>query len=421
MDRTRKLLIINKPYLEEHDNTVRLCAKIEYDGTSKVMFFEVDCKWKNYLCTENIDAFVSGLLYFAICNGYDIRSEATINYRLHYQIVNYVIPVLHSIDNEEYHDIQLNTGIDHLKFDNEKAVGTAVSGGVDSFYSVVKHTCDVQDEYRLTHLLVANLFNIYESENQTRDKFSKLTMQSKAIGDEMGLEVISVYTNHHEFMYNHFVSLYSYRLCSYVFALQKLFGVYYISSGVAIKDTNFYNVDSDDYDIFNLSMASTDNVIFYSSGGECLRTEKLNFISNNPVVRKHLHVCTYSDEGNCSTCNKCLRTMMSLDILGKLVDYENFFDIKKYKKNKRYVVRKMFAEKWHLYDDLIDSAKKYGYKFNNIDKIIGKFIYKPGIYIKSLLKKSKKIKRLYFKLKIDYMLYGKEKAECFRYGRDDIE
>lgn len=66
MDRTRKLLIINKPYLEEHDNTVRLCAKIEYDGTSKVMFFEVDCKWKNYLCTENIDAFVSGLLYFDV-------------------------------------------------------------------------------------------------------------------------------------------------------------------------------------------------------------------------------------------------------------------------------------------------------------------------------------------------------------------
>ena len=81
----------------------------------------------------------------------------------------------------------------------------------------------------------------------------------------------------------------------------------------------------------------------------------------------------------------------------------------------------MYSEDWHLYQDLIDSAKKYKYKLPAKDVIQGKLVYKPATAVKSKLKRSKTLKKMYFKYKIDYMIYGKEKAEFFRYGRNDVE
>ena len=64
--------------------------------------------------------------------------------------------------------------------------------------------------FKLTHLVVANLFNRYADEGETRSQFERLKNKVVKIADETGLEMISIYTNHHEFMYNHFVSLYSF-------------------------------------------------------------------------------------------------------------------------------------------------------------------------------------------------------------------
>lgn len=417
----RHWIDIGIPYITENGDNASLCADIKYeDGSTKTMYFEVDKKYRSFLCTETIDAFVIGLLYYCICNGYNIKSKAYMNSQLYYQINTYVLPVLQQIDNNEYHMIDIDIPYKKVYFEDAKGVGSSVSGGVDSFYTIVKHADHKMEEYKLTHLVLANLFNKYESEESNRRRYYNLVKVNKKISDELGLELVSIYTNHHDFMYNHFISLYSFRICSYAYALQKLFRTYYVSAGVMIKDTNFFNIDSDDYDIFNLSMANTDTLHFYSSGGEALRTEKLSMISKSDVVRKNLHVCTFYDDKNCSECNKCLRTMLSLDIIGKLSEFETCFDIKKFMQKKRSIVRSIYTEDWHLYQDLIDSAKKYNYRFPIGDRFIGKYIKKPLRTVRNIIKKNKHLKKIYYKYRIDYMVHGKERAEVFRFGRNDI-
>ena len=130
---------IGKPYLDEQDKTVRLSSVIKHHQEENVMFFEVEKKWGKYLCTENIDAFVMGLLYYAICNGYSIRSDYPINSELYFKITHYIIPVLNQIDSNEYKIIRLDVPVGHFCFEEATAVGTAVSGGVDSFYTLMRN------------------------------------------------------------------------------------------------------------------------------------------------------------------------------------------------------------------------------------------------------------------------------------------
>jgi hypothetical protein len=54
-------------------------------------------------------------------------------------------------------------------------------------------------------------------------------------------------------------------------------------------------------------------------GATHTRVEKLELLATSPVALRHLHVCFRAGtELNCSACEKCLRTMAVLDVLGCL-------------------------------------------------------------------------------------------------------
>ena len=54
--------------------------------------------------------------------------------------------------------------------------------------------------------------------------------------------------------------------------------------------------------------------------------DKLRGIAEHPLVQRHLRVCwkNYGRRDNCCRCEKCLRTMLMLDALGKLGPFEAF-------------------------------------------------------------------------------------------------
>jgi len=61
-------------------------------------------------------------------------------------------------------------------------------------------------------------------------------------------------------------------------------------------------------------------------GAERSRPGKLRRIAHDPLVQQHLRVCWEhrSPEGNCSRCEKCVRTMVMLFGLGVLGEYPGF-------------------------------------------------------------------------------------------------
>jgi hypothetical protein len=66
---------------------------------------------------------------------------------------------------------------------------------------------------------------------------------------------------------------------------------------------------------------------FISHGLDVSRLEKVTFISNHEIVLQNLRVCHKRPEGayNCGKCEKCLRTMINLEVNNAL-DLCNTFE-----------------------------------------------------------------------------------------------
>jgi hypothetical protein len=71
---------------------------------------------------------------------------------------------------------------------------------------------------------------------------------------------------------------------------------------------------------------SNEQLVIVHQGTDVCRQGKLKAIADHPLVRRHLRVCWkhVGQSGNCCRCEKCIRTMLMLDSLGKLTLFETF-------------------------------------------------------------------------------------------------
>ncbi|MDQ3804974.1 MAG: hypothetical protein M3416_14235, partial [Acidobacteriota bacterium] len=71
---------------------------------------------------------------------------------------------------------------------------------------------------------------------------------------------------------------------------------------------------------------SSDRLEVVHVGAELPRSDKLRAIAREPLVREHLRVCweNLAPEGNCSRCEKCLRTRLMLADCGELENFPVF-------------------------------------------------------------------------------------------------
>ena len=62
------------------------------------------------------------------------------------------------------------------------------------------------------------------------------------------------------------------------------------------------------------------------------RMTKLKKVVDYVPSYRYLNVCL-KDGDNCGVCEKCVRTLLGLDALGKLDEYNQVFDTQYYKQN----------------------------------------------------------------------------------------
>lgn len=108
-------------------------------------------------------------------------------------------------------------------------------------------------------------------------------------------------------------------------------------------------------------MASTDTLRFYSTGGEKSRFEKTKVVSLYQPSKKYLNVCVNKPprDGNDNTCFKCIRTLLTLDALGVIDEYNAVFDIEFYKHNKKGYLRRMWLNGTFKHDDMLIELLPY--------------------------------------------------------------
>lgn len=288
------------------------------------------------MTTEKLDGFVVALLLLAMRLGEDIHLKAPISEKLYYNLENYYINLLSQTLDElkPIHIIadQFDYGV---SYENKNAVCTGFSGGVDSFCSIYDHynKSNSPKNYDITHLLFNNVGAHDSSDSEERKRLSDSHYSFlKEFPKSIGMEFIKIDSNLDDILQIDFELSHTPRNISCVLLLQKLVSKYYYASAYSYSSYDMQNIkDIGDLDPVAVHLLSTETLDCISVGSQYTRTQKTEIISKYEPTKRYLNVCT--DETthlNCSTCSKCLRTFLTLDILGILDEYKEVMDYQAY-------------------------------------------------------------------------------------------
>lgn len=338
------------------DSSEELLCKITIGDIPEEIHISVNNEYTNYLVTDRIDSIVWGLLLFAIEKGYDIESDIPITEDLWYNLEMNFIDIL--AKNPGMHRIHI-IAPQIQAINKGEIVATGISCGVDSLYTISTHDNNVPKPYQITHLCFfdAGSHDTGLKEEVSYNLFKGRYDLCKQFAKEYNYGFIFIRNDIYKLInkyggYSH-IENHTYMALSCIYALQSAFSVYYYSSGISVREFSCIKnkpkeqLDAAHYDILTLNIASIPYLRFISSGGNLSRIQKTKRIAEYPPAYKYLNVCVNSVE-NDSKCFKCVRTMLTLDALGKLDKFNKVFDTEYYEKHRNIYIEKMYIEgKWY--------------------------------------------------------------------------
>jgi bacterioferritin-associated ferredoxin len=217
---------------------------------------------------------------------------------------------------------------------NVGAVGSGLSCGIDSLHVLLNQTESQYSTLNITHLLYNNVGSHGVGKPDSMIEHEQI---AEAFAKEMGYKLIKTDSNFAEIFEQVYSQIHTFSNCFAVYMLQKLWNVYfYASSGWDFSKFNLKNNDSKDsayYDLLSLNCFSTQSLRIYSEGGAKTRFEKTKMVIAYPPAGKYLNVCC-AQGNNCGICEKCMRTLLTLDALNALDKFKEVFDIDYYHTHK---------------------------------------------------------------------------------------
>ncbi len=335
--KTLLLIYINSPKIITDEDVSILSSNILINGETKSLRYLVPRQYEKFLVTETVDAFLVGILFLALKKGEDITLKGDVSAKLFYNLSHYVIPAL-CLANPKYIAIEIfPQNLIEVDLNIQRTAGTGLSCGVDSFATYFDHISESKS-YKIEYFAFFNAGSHGNSGEKTDKLFQDRFEKSKKFADSIGKDLIKIDSNLSEMLDMKFQATNTLRNVSCVLIFQKLFKNYYIASKNRFDYYKLHSYDTQDYDSLILNMLSTESTSFHSAVAQLTRVERTDLISEFPETYNYLDVCTssksYRDGINCSQCNKCLRTALTLDLLGKLHLYTPVFNIEKYKRLK---------------------------------------------------------------------------------------
>lgn len=369
---------INKINFKKYKYNTIIYSEIEYKNNSKILWYKVDNKYINYI-HDSSDSFLIGLLIPAMKYGEDIYIDGKISEKLFYNmsyklqvILKQIIPSLNIIkiipDN-------LNN-----KYINPKGIATGFSGGIDSFSVLNDYyfNNNISSDYKINHII----FNNVGSHGRKGDKLFDIRYNNlKNNIESLNLPFIKINSNL-DLFYNYkdlnFQRTHTIRNVSAIMLLQNHINKYYYASTYNYKNIYIGNTYDMAYsDMVILPLLSTENLKTISVGGEYSRVEKTLQVANIKEAYDILDVCVDPDitrDINCSKCFKCMRTILTLEIIGRMDNFSKIFNYDEYFKNRDYFIASCLISKDPLIKEILDYAKSKNYKFPKKSYLIKYFL-----------------------------------------------
>jgi len=251
----------------------------------------------------------------------------------------------------------------------ENFIVTGFSGGIDS-YSVLKDHYFQSGERKSK--INALVFNDVGANGTTveRDLFESRLYHAREGANAIGLPLIVIESNMDDFysIYNdlHFFKTHSFRNSAVAHLFSNTVSTYLYAASMSYSEVKVGPSNTIGFvDPIALPLLSSENLYLQSEGAQYSRSEKITAVVDLKVVQNHLHVCVdHHVDGNCSVCQKCVRTLLIIDFLGRLENFSNVFDLDKYLavKNKRLIL--LISKNDNFGRDIKLFAKKSGVNFS---------------------------------------------------------
>ncbi len=328
-------MIIHEPQLKESGNETTVEAVVEmqrpdaaYPATLWFTFPQTVSKF----VTNQADGFAVALLPLAMRLGERLTIHGDLSYRLAHGMREYQrFQSTWKPDMFTAVELQCDELRSRDPGESMGAVGTAFSGGVDSFYTLWTHLAPNEPyvPYQISHCLMINGFDP-DADLANTGSFLRIQRLYEPMMRRLGLELVVARTNLLQFLG---LSIQKQAFAAFVTApalvLGGLFSRYYVPS--SYKFTLLGRFPDGSHPMFD-HLLGTETMEIIHDGGHLTRVAKTVEISRWPETFDLLRVCfkaTGVQEqrdaiANCCTCEKCLRTMMTLDIAGALENYRCF-------------------------------------------------------------------------------------------------
>ena len=191
---------------------------------------------------------------------------------------------------------------------------TFFTGGVDSFYTLLKHEKDIDI------LIYVHGFDVALGDVPLREQVSDMLHE---VGAHFGKEVIEVETNLRDFSDRHsrWERYHGAALATVALALSPTVTRCFIPSSFPYNHLRLWG----SHPLLD-PLWGTENLVFDHDGCEASRFAKCKSIGPDPVAMRHLRVCWENPQGayNCGRCEKCIRTYTLLLAAGVLEESEAF-------------------------------------------------------------------------------------------------
>lgn len=340
MNKILKLCKIDKCRGNGENDPISVDFHFEIDGNPQVLNFTI---WGgvNDCVSDRCDSFVVIFLYHALTLGYDFESTYPISSSLYYNLTYHYLPQIYESNKGKVHRIKIDAPLTDTTFHGDWNA-TGISCGIDSFTTLKEYTVDCEiPEYKLTHLLYfkvgAHHGLQFPTPPEVEDRvFNEELEVAKKFCEKYDwpLVVIESNINHLSntlFGHTEFECVCYYRCFAAAMMLQNVIKRYYIAS--TYSNLMYFNPDinhSGEYrSWWEVPLFSTSGMQIIPANKAMSRVEKTLYISDFEPTYDSLMVC-WRSHNNCGFCNKCIRTLVTLDILGLLDKYKNSFNLPEY-------------------------------------------------------------------------------------------
>ena len=406
---------------EEGKEKSRLICDVECGfSDEKSVWFTVDRKYKDWLCDDVYDAFLMAMLMPVMYYNEDLEIDGYVSRKIYLNVINYVIPSKHAYDpNTSFPKISVFGHKEPAKMGGR--IGLGFGGGVDSFTSLHDHYFEPIDDENVVDTLCFFLTDNYGAalDPDSKVRAAAFFENTKSLAEKLKMDACfvdstSIFLYHPKANDQYtltdreqriFINGFWARIAC-ALSIQKGLKRFIMSSSSSYKDSLLYQCEMyksgrlwlDEWSaIFIMPLLSTNSLELIEDGEKYnSRTEKIERIISNPLVREHIRVCSGAFEvgKDCGRCKKCKRFLLTIEIMGKLDEFKNHFDLDYYRKHMfahKCTVVKLAVDTDDLFaQDLVELAKKYNYKMPSI-WTARLYILTHDIYIKLRLYKIKQL------------------------------